>query len=180
MAPARPSIPAQDAFGLRVQSIRRAMRLTQNQFAKQLGCAQGHLSEIEAGKYAPSVYFIACIGHAFPTVDLRWVILGEGEMYRAPTPIDADALATSFLIALPQLRPLIREAKGSPGKASPSKSIARLMVLFYGKYLQSRDQLERAGVPRSLAHLEAGELTRKFAVGIEGAALNSTATKRRR
>lgn len=61
------------------------MGLTQVEFAKRLGCAQGHLSEIEADKYAPSVFFLACIGHAFPAVDLRWVIMGDGSMFKSGT-----------------------------------------------------------------------------------------------
>lgn len=86
MAPARPSIAAHDAFGHRIRSVRKALSLTQVDFARRLGCAQGHLSEIESGKYAPSVFFLASIALAFPMIDLRWLILGEGSMmFAAPS-----------------------------------------------------------------------------------------------
>lgn len=51
-------------FGLRVKSIRKQHKLSQEKFAERIGVDTGTISNIETGKYLPS----------FPTV---WAIIVE-------------------------------------------------------------------------------------------------------
>lgn len=65
-----------DNIGKRVKHIRKTNDMTQIEFSRVIGIAQGTLSEIEAGKSKPSFEMIYEIKKHFQT-DLDWLIMGE-------------------------------------------------------------------------------------------------------
>jgi len=67
-------------LGNRLKQIRKALRLRQVDFAKQLNMSGPSLSELETGKYKPGYDCLMTLASAF-NVNLYYVFFGEGEMF---------------------------------------------------------------------------------------------------
>ena len=66
--------------GERVKDVRRALELSQKDFAAQLNIAPSFLSEIESGKTRAGYNFLIKMAGVFD-VNPSWIILGKGEMF---------------------------------------------------------------------------------------------------
>lgn len=64
----------------RIKSIRKELRLTQQQLADRLKISRGTLAGYEVGKAEPSSATIALFEHEFG-VDTNWLKTGEGSMF---------------------------------------------------------------------------------------------------
>lgn len=71
-------------IGERIKDVRKAVKLTQTQFAEKLGTVQNTITGYETGRREPSNQVIALICREF-RVNEVWLRTGEGEMF-APTP----------------------------------------------------------------------------------------------
>jgi transcriptional regulator with XRE-family HTH domain len=61
-------------MGDRIKAIRRSNNMNQNEFAKLIGVSQGTLSELEQGKYNPSIEVLINLKKKL-NVDLDWFLL---------------------------------------------------------------------------------------------------------
>jgi transcriptional regulator with XRE-family HTH domain len=59
--------------------------LSPTRFADQLGVQRSGVSHILAGRNKPSYDFIEKMLLTFPNINAEWLLLGKGEMYKAPT-----------------------------------------------------------------------------------------------
>lgn len=71
-------------IGKRINQIRKALNLTQEDFGKTLGTSKASLSEIENGKYKASIELLEKLVKKH-NVNLHFVITGEGDMFISPT-----------------------------------------------------------------------------------------------
>lgn len=56
-------------------------RLKQNELATALGTTPQTVSNIFKERYKPSIDFLQKLGVAFPALNTRWILLGEGDMF---------------------------------------------------------------------------------------------------
>ena len=71
----------------RIKEIRKALNLTQQEFADRLNVKRGAIANYEVGKNNPSNTTISLICRVFD-VDEVWLRTGQGEMFRQRTRAD--------------------------------------------------------------------------------------------
>lgn len=82
---------AKNEIGNRIKEIRNALKLKQKEFADKLDVSPPSLSEIETGKYNPSIDALIKLVKEY-NVNLYYLLLGEGEMF-----VEADTrMLTQF------------------------------------------------------------------------------------
>ncbi len=88
--------------GKRIQQIRKALNLTQEEFGNSLGTSKASLSEVENGKYKAGIEILEKMVTKY-NVNLHFVITGEGELFNPPT-ASAYARAVKFAVNLEDVR----------------------------------------------------------------------------
>lgn len=82
-------------IGNRIKKLRKALDLTQTEFANRIGSVQNTVTGYESGRRNPSAPVIALICKEF-NVREEWLRQGEGEMFR-PSPSDVlDEMAQKY------------------------------------------------------------------------------------
>lgn len=76
----------------RIKEVRKAHGLTQTEFGKKVGVKGNTITCYEKGIREPSNAIIRAIAREFG-VDERWLLTGEGEMFR---PVSRDAELAAF------------------------------------------------------------------------------------
>ncbi len=66
----------------RLQQFLSAENLSQSQFADSIGVARASISHILNGRNKPGFDFIANMSRHFPTLNIEWLITGQGRMYK--------------------------------------------------------------------------------------------------
>ena len=69
----------------RIKEIQNMTKMSQQDFAKQIGVAPGSLSSIYSGRTQPTNNYVIGIHKAFPDINVNWLMFGEGGMYDKPT-----------------------------------------------------------------------------------------------
>lgn len=67
--------------GIRLETILKELGITQNNFAKLVGISQAYVSLMLSGKKSISYSVIQNITKYLPQVNIKWLLLGEGEMF---------------------------------------------------------------------------------------------------
>lgn len=81
----------------RIKELRKALGLTQQEFASRIGSVQNTITGYETGRRVPSNQVIALICKTF-NVDENWLRTGAGEMFQKKTKFDEiDALMKNIL-----------------------------------------------------------------------------------
>lgn len=77
----------------RINLILKAKNLTSRQFAEEIGIQPSGMSHILSGRNRPSLDFVMKVVTRYPEIDIKWLTLGEGEMYVSPysMPVVASA-----------------------------------------------------------------------------------------
>lgn len=73
----------------RIKELRKALNLSQIEFAARLGISRGNIAAYEVGKNAPSDAVIELICRTF-SVSRQWLLQGEGEMFIQPDEFSLD------------------------------------------------------------------------------------------
>lgn len=66
----------------RLQQFLSAENISQSQFADKLGVARASVSHILAGRNKPGFDFIESMSRTYPSLNLDWLIMGKGKMYK--------------------------------------------------------------------------------------------------
>lgn len=82
----------------RIKKLRRALDLTQKEFADKIGSTQNVLANYEAGRRNPSSSVINNICKTF-NVSEDWLRTGEGEMFLPKPSVVLDALAAEYSLS---------------------------------------------------------------------------------
>ena len=94
----------------RLKQFIAAENISQAQFADTINVVRASVSHVLAGRNNPSYDFIRAIMDNYPALNIEWLILGKGKMYKeretsAPTaepPIDIDDFGTGLLFEEPE------------------------------------------------------------------------------
>lgn len=79
----------------RIRNLRKALDITQQEFADRIGIKRGAIANYEIGRNVPADSVIALICREF-NVNKEWLVAGTGEMF-APDPEDElSALAAKY------------------------------------------------------------------------------------
>ena len=78
----------------RLQQFLAAENLTQAQFADSINVARASVSHIIAGRNNPGYDFIINIMKRYPDLNVEWLLLGKGKMYRFDESKPSDDLPT--------------------------------------------------------------------------------------
>lgn len=70
----------------RILDLRTHLGLRQSAFAELVGVSRSFLSQVESGKYQPSIQLISGVAKQFPQADMRWLLTGDGEMFATQPP----------------------------------------------------------------------------------------------
>jgi len=65
----------------RINLILKAKNITAKQFAEEIGVQPSGMSHILSGRNNPSLDFVMKVIRRYPEIDMRWLTLGEGQMY---------------------------------------------------------------------------------------------------
>ena len=79
----------------RLEQFLAAENISQSQFADSIGVARASVSHILAGRNKPGFDFIESMSRHYPTLNIEWLILGNGKMYKSavsPAPEIAPAV----------------------------------------------------------------------------------------
>ncbi len=68
----------------RLKQFLAAENISQSQFADTIKVVRASVSHVLAGRNKPGYDFIRAIMLAYPHLNMEWLILGKGKMYRAP------------------------------------------------------------------------------------------------
>lgn len=69
----------------RIQQFLSAENLSQAQFADTIGVARASVSHIVSGRNNPGYEFIHNMAAHYPSLNLEWLITGQGKMYKNST-----------------------------------------------------------------------------------------------
>ena len=67
----------------RVKSIRKTLKLTQEELSQKINVSPTYICQVEKGKYKPNFDFLENISREL-NVNLYWLIFGQGEMFLDP------------------------------------------------------------------------------------------------
>jgi len=94
----------------RLKQFLAAENISQSQFADTINVVRASVSHVLAGRNRPGYDFIKAIMLAYPHLNMDWLILGKGKMYRsavqeiAPEDLSyASALPSPSEVEIPQL-----------------------------------------------------------------------------
>ncbi len=65
----------------RINLILKAKNITARQFAEEIGIQPSGMSHIMSGRNRPSLDFVMKVINRYPEIDIKWLTLGEGQMY---------------------------------------------------------------------------------------------------
>ena len=80
----------------RLKMLQEAKKMTQKEFAKLLGIAEGSLSGIYLGRTNPTNNHTMAVHRALPDVNINWLLFGEGEMYAGQSQADGGDFPSLF------------------------------------------------------------------------------------
>jgi len=89
----------------RINLILKAKNLTSRQFAEEIGIQPSGMSHILSGRNRPSLDFVMKVVNRYPEIDIKWLTLGEGEMYVSPYSLPVAASKTVHPESKPEPAP---------------------------------------------------------------------------
>lgn len=71
----------------RLLQLLAAENISQSEFAQKIGVSGSNVTHIISGRNNPSYEFLLRVASHYPTVNIEWLLLGKGKMYReSPAP----------------------------------------------------------------------------------------------
>lgn len=104
----------------RINLILKAKNLTSRQFAEEIGIQPSGMSHILSGRNRPSLDFVMKVISRYPEIDLKWLTLGEGEMYSTTAPTQKKERKTE-LDLFSAMEDEVEENEPSVEMVSPSQ-----------------------------------------------------------
>jgi transcriptional regulator with XRE-family HTH domain len=98
-------------IGKRIQDIRTALDLKQEQLANRLGCSRSNLSQVENGLILPGFTILAALRKKF-NVSVDWLLTGEGSMFIHEK--EKELYLLDFGKDTDEIKEMLEEMKESP------------------------------------------------------------------
>ena len=86
----------------RLKQFLDAENISQSQFADTIKVVRASVSHVLSGRNNPSYEFIRAIMNSYPELNIEWLMLGKGKMYKpaatdvSPAPVQSPASALLF------------------------------------------------------------------------------------
>jgi len=80
----------------RLKQFLAAENISQSQFADTIKVVRASVSHVLAGRNNPSYDFIRAIMDNYPSLNIEWLILGKGKMYKEPAPAQPQLQSPSY------------------------------------------------------------------------------------
>lgn len=119
----------------RINLILKAKNLTYRQFAEEIGIQPSGMSHILSGRNRPSLDFVMKVVNRYPEIDIKWLTLGEGEMYVSPYSLPVAASKTVHPESKPEPAPDAQpdlfsstEPIYEPDQSSPAATSAAVTI----------------------------------------------------
>jgi len=135
----------------RLSKIIASEGLTPSLLADKMGVQRSGISHILSGRNYPSFDFLQKLLENFPRLNVEWLILGQGSMYKSTAADISDVLTTPVMEEKTPVTPILPEMPQnlSSGKehqtkhpetkpdisppAEPQKNVEKMMVLYSDK-----------------------------------------------
>lgn len=75
----------------RIKMLMESQHMNQQAFANLTGIATASLSNIYGGRTRPTLNHVEALMKSFPTLNINWLLTGDGEMFCVSTPQDSSA-----------------------------------------------------------------------------------------
>lgn len=116
----------------RLKQFLAAENITQAQLADNLNVVRASISHILSGRNNPGYDFIRVMMQKYPKLNMEWLILGKGKMYKE-SPADVQPLFEEdplqvFTPAETKPQPLIQEDKVIIPEIQPQKTITQRQI----------------------------------------------------
>lgn len=118
----------------RLQQFILAENITQSQFADSIGVARASVSHILAGRNKPGFDFIESMIKRYPSLNINWLISGQGRMYRDEmqgTRQEISSPSETVDIELPFSEYTESETTNSDSQQAENKRYISKVVVFY-------------------------------------------------
>ena len=119
----------QDAFLKRLELVIQYYDLSASAMADKIGVQRSSISHLLTGRNKPSLEFVLKIVHAFPEVNLYWLLQGEGNFPSNKKEEQATQLPTPEKPKVKEI-PLPPVPRLDNNKSALNKTVERI-VLFY-------------------------------------------------
>lgn len=80
----------------RLKQFLAAENISQSQFADTIKVVRASVSHVLAGRNNPSYDFIKAIMDNYPGLNIEWLILGKGKMYKETTPVQTQTQSPTY------------------------------------------------------------------------------------
>ncbi len=77
----------------RINQILHHYHLNAGEFAQRLGVQKSSISHLLSGRNKPSFLFITKLIEAFPEINIKWFLTGEGEMIESKPALEQPVIA---------------------------------------------------------------------------------------
>lgn len=77
----------------RLLQLLAAENISQSEFAQKIGVSGSNVTHIISGRNNPSYEFLLRVASHYPAVNIEWLLLGKGKMYRDTPPLSAPSSA---------------------------------------------------------------------------------------
>ena len=101
----------------RIELLMKCYELTPSQFADKVGIQRASISHIISGRNKPSLDVMLKIYEAFPDLDMKWLMTGEGEIPSA-APQQPSALDNTLFSAMAQT--VVPQSNSQPIAVAPA------------------------------------------------------------
>lgn len=121
----------------RLQQFLLAENISQSQFAERIGVGRASVSHILAGRNKPGCEFLENLARSFPNLNLEWLLLGKGKMYKPAA--DTAPERENSAAPLPTEQPAAQAVPEPSAPAADAPGIEKI-VIFYsdGTYKEVR------------------------------------------
>ncbi len=107
----------------RLKQFLAAENISNTQFANTLGVAKASISHILKGRNKPGYEFIQSIIEHYPSLNIEWLLMGKGKMYKGLANEKADPVTAPAASAGPEDEPEnLFTAQPDASPASPGES----------------------------------------------------------
>lgn len=121
----------------RIRQLMEDQNLSQQEFAQRLNLSAASLSSIFTGRTNPTNKHVLAIHHAFPEVNVNWLLFGEGDKFNDPS---ASSIPSNQEVVIEPI--LDGGAKIDPSKVESEAS-------FFSQPVNSPQQLHAPATSKS-------------------------------
>lgn len=127
------------SMNTRLKQFLAAENLTQAQLADNLKVVRASISHILSGRNNPGYDFIKVMMQKYPKLNMEWLILGKGKMYKeSPADVllpfeeevETIPIETEGHAADPTPITLDQNPPNTPSNTSPQRQIKKIIVFF--------------------------------------------------